>query len=182
MPMFINRSSMPQVSGPISREFIHLLGSFSDLELLQGENAAADALLLGIISSNKDIRKTVAPSSRQFVASEDVGTRRRFLLPAQSKLTLTLRLVLIKDPNYFDKNILSSNLGEFIESHPRVIFDKTLELNQVFTRANLGKGANGVDAGGIVNFTNNKGNEKVMVALAAEEAVKNFKELVLYAF
>jgi hypothetical protein len=182
MPMFINRTPLPQVTGPITREFIELFNGFPDLKLFQGENAKGDALLLGIIYSDKDIRNTITPESRQFVASGDVGTRRRFLIPAQSKLTLSLRLVLIKDPNYFDKKLLTSDLGKFIKSNPKVIFDKTLELSQHFNRANIGKEGNGVDAGGVVNFTNNKGSEKVMVALAAEEAVKNFKELVLYAF
>ena len=184
MPIFLNRSSLPQVTGPVSREFIELFNTFPGLTVYQSENARADALLLGIITSDRDLRGGVKANSdqRQFVESRDIGNRRRFLIPAQSVLILKLRLVLIKDPNFFDKKVLLSKLGNYINAHPKVIFDKTIDLNQSYNRSILGKVDSPLDGGGIVNFTNNKGSEKIMISLAAKKAVKNFKELVLNAF
>ena len=181
MPIFINRTPLPSVTGPFTREFIDLLHGFPDLKVYQTENASADAILLGIIESDDDDpRQVVRPDSRQFVSNDSIGTRRRFLIPWQTRLSLKLRLVLIKDPNLFDKEVLKSELGKFINAHPKVVFDKTFSLSQVFNRSNLG--ARSPDDGGAVNFTNNKGSEKLIISLAAREAAKNFKELVLYAF
>lgn len=180
VPHFINRSSFGHAAPVFTREFHNLLKGFSDLEVVGGESASVDAVLVGIIRSKRDLHQAIQTKNRKFVRAEVIGERRRFLVPSQNELQMDLQLILIKNPSHLDLKLMKSNLGVYIQKHPKVIFNETLDLSSALSMVYYGQEA--LDEKRAVNFTNTQGSYRQTIQLMAEKAVVDFKELILYAF
>jgi hypothetical protein len=179
MPMFANKTALPNMSAPFTQAFSHHLSEYFSLKLHAGDSHESDAVFLGILKSDKDIRKVITPSNRK-ISDEDLTGNRRFFYPEGSIVTIKLRVILIKDPSHIEMQLIKSKFSEFVRNNPKVIFDEEFDLSKSFSRVN--KGSANSDEGGVVNFTNNKGALALSIPLLASDAVNTFKELVLDAF
>jgi len=59
VPMFVNRSTFPNLAGPMTKEIILALNDYSGLKVFSGNNDSADAVLIGIIESNDHFNEAV---------------------------------------------------------------------------------------------------------------------------
>lgn len=180
IPQFINRSNHPGLSRIFSKEFVQTLQEFPDLKVHTGEGAVTDGVLIGIITAPKYLNESLATTNRKFSRAEETGDRRRFFIPASTDVRVRLELILIRDPNHYDKELILSRYREFVNRHPKVVFTHKFDMTRGMSRVNFGK--TGADGLGTVNFTNNLGTQKQTYELLAQDAVQNFKELILYAF
>ncbi|MBF0312233.1 MAG: hypothetical protein HQK50_02760 [Oligoflexia bacterium] len=177
VPMFQNTSSLANVAGPFTREIMNSLLRYPGLKVYSGEHKNTDAVLLGIVSSAPNVRAVTGSGGGTNV---DIGGRKRFQVLTTSMVSLTLTLVLIKDPTQQDIAYFLSTLSKLSFKPPRTIFSHSVGVSGSFGRAvDAGFGS---DTGAVVNFTKNKGQESYIVLELAKRAAENFREAVLYAF
>ena len=181
IPMFFNKSTLPHVSAPFTAEFFNLLASYPELEVHSGLNPAADAVLLGIISSPHTLKETVAVEAtkraKTLVEEKDLGARRDFFTPSRNQVELELRVVLIKNPNWREVEFFQTDLGQKVKKHPKLIFNRKIALTESFDREFRPR-----DKGGVTNFTSNLQTRSGVVKTLALDARKHFKEVVIGAF
>lgn len=184
VPMFINRSAFPLIAGQMTQEIRLMLNQFPGLELFSGEGGeGADAVLVGIIDSPKNLRDAMKTTGTTFVSGdlkESIGDRPAFYLPTQAQLRVDVTFVLIKRPSQEDLELLESEMAPYLINHPKILFKEVMNLNRSFSRAiesNLGP-----DDGGIVNATRNKKLVELEMKNMAESAALQFKRVVLNAF
>lgn len=188
IPMFLNKSAIPGLSGPLTRQFNVLMGSFPDLEVqLFG---TTDAIMLGVIESSLEMRKALLTTRERIIINDptsnpwrnftSIGDRRKFWIPDMINMKLQLRIVLIKDPTNQEIEIIKSEYGRYIYDHPKVIFNKVISLEKGYTSEVFD--ILGVDPRGSLNFTQSMGNRESAIILLAEEAAYSFRESILYAF
>ena len=60
VPMFINRSVLPQLAAPMTKEIILALNDYSGLKVVSGDSENADAVLIGIIESKDHYNEVVS--------------------------------------------------------------------------------------------------------------------------
>jgi len=181
--MFINRSVLPSVNGPFTTEFSLLFSEYSGLKVSPGDGKDTDAVLLGIISSPVTRKETVTIISEKFtsgVLQPSMGERRPLYLPFNKQLHLKVRLILIKRPSKEMLEILTSENGELIKSHPKIIFDRMMDVTISYT-GSLDINEN-VDDGGVLNFTKNHSFLSANVKKLAKIAASKFKEEIINAF
>lgn len=184
VPMFINRSAFPLIAGQMTQQMRLMLNQFPGLELFSGEGGdKADAVLVGIIDSPKNLRKALRTTGTTFVSGdlkESIGGRPAFYLPTQAQMRVDVTFVLIKRPSQEDLELLESEMAPYLINHPKVLFKEVMSLNRSFSRAiesNLGP-----DDGGVVNATRNKKLVELEMKRMAESAALQFKKVVLNAF
>lgn len=183
IPMFINRSVLPSVNGPFTTEFSLLFSEYSGLKVSPGDGKDTDAVLLGIISSPVTRKETVTIISEKFtsgVLQPSMGERKPLYLPFNKQLHLKVRLILIKRPSKEMLEILTSENGELIKSHPKIIFDRMMDVTISYT-GSLDINEN-VDDGGVLNFTKNHSFLSANVKKMAKIAASKFKEEIINAF
>ena len=179
IPIFINETNLPDVSGLFSKEFISLMSSFDGLKVVSGKSFSTDAILLGFIRTPKYRRETFTRAGQRLstdVAPTSVGTRRKFFVTSNNRVRIELQMILIKNPTETDLIFLKSKLKEYSVKHSKVIFDQTFDISGNFALEIQDR------EGTEVNFTQNKGNLKRFLSTLATTGAKNFKELVLYDF
>src|SRR4051812_41704061 len=66
VPMFINRSVLPQLAAPMTREITLALNDYSGLKIFSGDNQNADAVLIGIIESMDHFNEVVTTTQNLF--------------------------------------------------------------------------------------------------------------------
>jgi len=184
IPMFVNHSILPNVNGHFAKEFSLHMQRYNGLRVYLGDNKDADAILLGIVESD-DFRKNVVKAKNHKYTTgplhSSIGqNRNQFYIPLTSQVSLRLRVVLIKNPTEKLLNVVSSKMGKHIKGHPKIIFNRVINLNYTFTRSlydNLS-----VDRGGVVNFTKNSYFLDDSVEKMAKLAVVKFKEEIINAF
>lgn len=164
IPMFVNRAPYPQLGPIFTQKMIEMLGEFNHLQIFAGEHPRAEALLLGIITPRSEkLMENSIVTGQIFTASglkDSIGARQDFYLPSSIRHDLNLTLVLIKNG--------------------KEMFRHTIEVQ---TSQNLVlMNSKGTDDSGVVNFTHNLGNQQMLFAQSATEAMGKFRELVLYAF
>lgn len=184
IPMFFNKSNIPNTAPIFTREFYKYLSSFQNLKIYSGINPKADAVLLGIIDSPKSIRDTISVTDTKFtstvVEETDIGVRRDFFTPTQNQVNLVLRLVLIKNPTSNDIKAFQGNLPKGKVVHPKVIFNEEITLQTAFDRELRAFSTEQKE--GVTNFTNNQGNLRKLVENMAVQGRDYFKDLIIYAF
>ncbi len=183
IPMFVNRSVLPMVNGPFTTEFSLLFSEYSGLRVSNGDGKDSDAVLLGILSSPNARKDTVTIITEKFTSGalqSSMGDRNPLYLPYNKQVNLTLRLVLIKKPTKELLEILSSENGELIKSHPKIIFDRAMDVKLSFT-GSLDSNEN-IDDGGILNFTKNHSFINSTIKRMARISANKFKEEMINAF
>jgi hypothetical protein len=183
VPMFINRSVVPNLSGPMTREIVMALKDFSGLKVTNGITGESDAVLIGIVDSAQHLEEVVQNSSTAITEGNilnSIGNRQKFYYPSASSYQLRLRIILIKRPSAEEIEFLSKNTLGLTKLHPKVVLEDEIPLSGSFTRVvadNLTP-----NSGGEVNFVKNKGLFEKSLQDACVQTAKNFKQVVLNAF
>ena len=181
VPMFFNKSTLPHTSKAFTTEFFKLLTSYRDLKVYSGLSPKADAVLLGIISSPQYLNKTVVVEGRKkvqtLVSPGDIGKRNDFFTPTRNKLSLTLKVVLIKNPKHTDLEFFQQEIAQHVTQHPKLVLNEVINLSTSFDREFKSLGA-----GGESNFTNNLGTLNEAIRTLATQGRNYFKEIVINAF
>lgn len=183
IPMFINHSSLPNMAPKFTKEFTSLFGSFPEIKLYQSENIHADALLIGIIESPAKRRDVFDQKSSQLTSGDlktSIGARPEFFISSSVSYKLRVRLILIKNPRWQDIELVKSEIGAFIDGHPRVIINHAFEREGVFGRSI--KSTESIDSEGLTNFTKTQSFMEKNLQNAARDMATNFKELVINVF
>ncbi len=183
IPMFINKSPLPEVGALVTKEITLLLSSYPGLKINSGESLGSDAILVGVIGGQQSLSELVQTTERKFTSGDlktSLGTRKEFYVPTGSSLVLDVQFILIKNPRREDLELMKSELAPVIVAHPRVVLNQSLNLNASFTRV-VGATTD-IDSPGLVNLTKNK----AILDRALEEGSKSlasqFKDVVLNAF
>lgn len=183
VPVFINRTSLPTVSGLMTKEIRLMLSQFPTLKLSSSEDQYSDAVLVGIVESPQYLRETVPTEGTQFISNEQsqsIGSRPSFYLPVVGRVNLVVTFVLIRRPSSEELKLLDSELLPTLSRHPKVVFTEKIVLSKTFSRSiepNLGP-----DNGGVVNATRNRKILDRQFESLAKDAATQFKEVVLNAF
>ncbi|MBF0297186.1 MAG: hypothetical protein HQK51_00580 [Oligoflexia bacterium] len=182
IPMFLNKSSVPNVSGPITRTIINSLLQYPDLKVYAGDWKKCDGILIGIITSSPTISGALASGGSGEIKPGDgtIGNRRSIIVPTATTINLTLTLTLIKDPTHKDFDFIISTLGKYIYNHPKAVFTESIGMTGTIGRVNdTGIGTN---SSVVTNFTKNRGMQDKVIHDMAEQAATNFRNIILYAF
>lgn len=181
VPMFFNQSVIPNTAGVFTSEFFKLLTSYHNLKVYSGVQKQADAVLLGIISSPQYRNETISVAGQKkvhtLVSPDDLGQRNDFFTPTRNQIVLTLKVILIKNPNGKELKLFQSELANMIDHHPKVIFNETIQLRTAFSRKFKSR-----NMGGVTNFTNNLGTLNKAVQTLAVNGRNYFKEIIINAF
>lgn len=183
IPMFVNRSVLPSVNGIFTTEFSLLFSEYSGLKVYPGDGKDKDAVLLGIVSSPLSRKETVTIINEKYtsgVLQPSMGERRPLYLPFNKQIHLKVRLILIKKPSKEMIEILSGENGELLKSHPKIIFDRMMDVTISYTGSlDINES---VDDGGVLNFTKNHSFLSANVKRMAKIAANKFKEEIINAF
>lgn len=182
VPMFINRSVIPQLAAPMTREITLALNDYSGLKVMSDGNEA-DAVLIGIIESQNYYNETVQTSQTLFTeqdVAKSIGNRPGFYYPVQTSYNFKLRLILIKRPSKEEIELMTSDLGPLIKVHPKVVLQDSIDLSGKFDR--VASPANSINSAGEVNFVKNKGIFEKSLQDTCYQAAQTFKQVVLNAF
>lgn len=198
VPMFVNLSIIPQVAGPFTQEIVKVLNQYSGLRVYPGESDSVDAVCIGIISSKEHRSQVYRPSGQIYIdqeLAESIGTRHPYNLPINNDFDLDVRIMIIKNPNKSDISAIQSSAmiidkldklnftPEFINAinaNPKTLVDYSFSLKGSFNRQIADTLS--ADSGGVVNFTKSKDSSERAVAALAQNAARNFQELVLNAY
>ncbi len=183
VPMFINRSALPELAAPMTKEIMLVLNDYSGLKVLSGDNESADAVLIGIIESNDHLHEVVKTSQTLFTDNTiktSVGNRSPFYYPVQTTYHLSFRMILIKRPSKEEMELLTSDLGQYMKVNPKVVLMDQFSLSSTFSRV-VGETVS-LQSPGSVNFVKNKGIMEKSIQETSVRAAQNFKQVVLNAF
>ncbi|MDD4974793.1 MAG: hypothetical protein PHY93_10610 [Bacteriovorax sp.] len=183
VPMFINRSVLPQLAAPMTKEIILALNNYSGLKVLSGDNENADAVLIGILESRDHYNEVITTTQTLFTEgdiSKSIGNRSPFYYPVQTTYNFSLRIILIKRPTAEELALFTSDLGRGVLVHPKIVLEDTIVLTGNFAR--VASPTNTVTAAGEVNFVKNKGIFDKSLQDTCYQAAQTFKQVVLNAF
>lgn len=180
IPMFLNKSPVPDTAGVFTDEITLLLSRYPGLKIKGANYENADAVLIGVIDSDRDkyteTVKTSGQKTTNSIAPKSLNGRSDFYVPFANALNLKLNLILIKNPSFKEIDLSRTDLGPLLKGNPKIIFNEVVSVNGSFNRDMY-------DAdGGKVNFTQNKGALNRTIKTMANNAANTFKDTVLYAF
>lgn len=185
VPMFINRSAIPELAAPMTKEVMLVLNDYSGLKVLSGDNEDADAVLIGIIESNDHLDEVMKTSQKLFTDNtgtikNSVGGRSPFYYPVETSYNLSFRMILIKRPSKEELEMLTSDIGKYMKVNPKVVMMDQFSLSSSYARV-VGETVS-ADSPGSVNFVKNKGILEKSIQETSVRAAQNFKQVVLNAF
>ncbi|MDA9793207.1 hypothetical protein N9B72_01355 [Bacteriovoracaceae bacterium] len=180
VPMFLNQSTLAATSSSFTSEFISLLSSYPNLKARAGFQKDSDAVLIGIVQSNKRYSQTVINSQQRVVttvAPNTLGNERSdFYIPATSQVKLRLKILLLLKPTEQELKLLRSKYAAKLRGNRKIIFSEVIEVTDTFNRETFDNEA------GQVNFTQNYGVLNRSIKKMAKQAASTFEETILYAF
>lgn len=183
IPMFYNRSNIPAVAAPFTKEFSSVISTFPDIRVSAGNHKMADAVMIGVIDSSQYINDTIVNTSTLFLTGDlakSIENRNPFYIATTSTYALSLRVFIIRRPTQQEIEVISGNLGDYIKAHSKIVFDETYQLTGSVQR--VLEGSQTSDSGGVVNFTRNLEVSKKSIRALAKSTANNFREVVLNAF
>lgn len=185
VPMFVNRSVLPQMAGTMTKEIVLALKDFPGLKVINGDasTSESDAVLLGIVDSGDHYGEVVQTSTTAFTTGDiktSIGNRTSFYYPSTTAYSLQLRLILIKRPTKEEIEFLTKNTLGLTKFHPKVVLEEVLPITGSFTRVVSDSITTG--SAGEVNFVKNKGIFEKSLQDSCLQTAKNFKQVVLNAF
>lgn len=183
VPMFINRSVLPQLAAPLTREISLALNDYSGLKVRSGDDESVDAILIGIVESKDHYNEVVVTTQSLFTEKEiqsSIGNRSPFYYPIQTSYNLNLRLILIKRPTKEELAFFIKDISRGALVHPKVVLEDNITLTGSFSR--VASATTGALAPGEVNFVKNKGIFEKSLQDTSYQAAQTFKQVVLNAF
>lgn len=185
VPMFINRSVIPELAAPLTREITFALNDYSGITVFSGDSDKADAVLLGIIDSRDSYNSVVKTSQNLFTdndakINQSIGQRSPFYYPVQTSYDFTLLLILIKRPSKEELDLLTTDFAKYMKVNPKIVLMDTINVSGSFSRV-IGDTTT-INGPGTTNFVKNKGIFEKSIQESASNAAKTFKQVVLNAF
>lgn len=185
VPMFINRSVIPELAAPMTKEITFVLNDYSGLRVLSGNDDKADAVLIGIIESKNHYNEVVTTSQSLFTddtagIKNSVGERNPFYYPVESDYAFNLKIILIKKPSPEELQLLTTDFAKYMKVNPRVVLIDEILLSGTFSRV-VGESTQ-INGSGSVNFVKNKGIFEKSLQETCVQAAQTFKQVVLNAF
>ena len=187
VPMFVNRSVLPQMAGVMTKEIVLALKDFSGLRVVNGDDNDSDGVLIGIVESNDHYDEVVQTTATTYTDTptnqnikQSIGRRQDFYYPNTTSYNLQLKVILVKRPSKEDIEFLTKNTLGLAKFHPKVVLTEILPITGSFSRVisdNLTS-----SSGGEVNFVKNKGIFEKSLQDSCLQTAKNFKQVVLNAF
>jgi hypothetical protein len=184
VPMFINRTVIPQLAAPMTREITLALNDYSGLKVMSADPDKADAVLIGVIESKDHYNEVVRTTQTLFTEKDvlkSIGNRTPFYYPVQTTYDFVLRIILIKRPSKEELELFTSDLGAKMLAHPKVVLMDTINLSGNFSRVAAPTDKNSSLAGE-VNFVKNKGIFEKSLQDTCYQAAQNFRQVILNAF
>jgi hypothetical protein len=160
-----------------------LFSQFYDLKVYSGEKDDADAVLVGILTSDTRLDDAVKALNPKLVDGElkdSIGDRKQFNVMTENQYRLTLKLYLIKRPTKRERELLRSKYSNFIKQDPRIVLSERFDLSGRFSRTVTTSEI--TDSGGVVNFTKNKKTFERSLEGVAKSVANQFRGVVLNAF
>lgn len=183
VPMFVNRSVIAELAAPMTKEVIFVLNEYSGLRVYSGDNDQADAVLIGVIESKDHYNEVVKTTQTLFTddtVKSSIGSRSPFYYPVQTSYEFSLKIILIKRPSKEEIDLLTTDLGQFMKVHPKVVLMDTINISGSFSRV-VGESTT-PNSAGKTNFVKNKGIFEKSLQETSMNAAKTFKQVVLNAF
>ncbi|MBC7429863.1 MAG: hypothetical protein H7336_14710 [Bacteriovorax sp.] len=183
VPMFVNRSALPELAAPMTREITFALNEYSGIKVMSGDNDNADAVLIGILDSRDHYNEVVKTTNQLFTddtIKTSIGARNPFYYPIETSYEFALQIILIKRPSKEELQLLTTDLGLYMKINPKVVLMDTIPLTGKFSRV-VGDNVSS-DSPGKTNFVKNKGLFEKSIQDTAAGAAKTFKQVVLNAF
>jgi hypothetical protein len=185
VPMFINRSVIPELAAPMTKEITFVLNDYSGLKVLSGNDDKADAVLIGIIESKNHYNEVVTTSQSLFTddtvgIKDSIGARSPFYYPVNSTYAFNLKIILIKKPSPEELQLLTTDFAKYMKVNPRVVLVDEIPLSGNFSRV-VGESTQ-INGSGSVNFVKNKGIFEKSLQETCVQAAQTFKQVVLNAF
>jgi len=182
VPMFINQTPLPNVAGPLTEKISQVLMGHRGLKIYPGEYGEADAILVGIITSDDHQSQLLRNTGKSFTSdalAETIKPRQEFYVPTTITYNLKLRVILIKRPAPAELELLVSEMGKELRG-PKVIFNQELLLTGSYSQK-ISENINS-DSSGVVNFTKNKAIQEKSIQNLSDVAAEDFKQMVLNVF
>ncbi|MBT6324795.1 MAG: hypothetical protein HOJ35_02410 [Bdellovibrionales bacterium] len=185
VPVFINRTILPNISGIFTKEVILSLSKYDKLKVYSGEDSSSDSVLIGILESSNLRENVYESTSKRYISNgsdlkTSIGDREGFYLGRETKYKFNIRYILIKNPNFHDLEFVKSSLNHSASYHPKVIFHRVVPLSSQFSR--ILDGNLNVDDGGVVNFTSSHRLFQLSLEKLAKASAINFEGVILNAF
>jgi len=183
VPMFVNKSILPNVASVITKEIILSMAEYTALKVVPRESLKEDAILLGIVSSDTRQNQVFSTNETKLMSGDlekSISPRGTFYVPTSTAFKINIQFVLIKNPIKKDLELLRSNLGKHINAYSKILFNEGMSFSKSFTRE-INSTLTPV-SGGVVNFTKNKAIFEKALEDLAEEVATTFKQEVLDAF
>ena len=181
IPMFVNKSIIPNLGNVFTQEIFLLLSHYSGLEVYSGLEKDKDAILIGVISSGRSHSDVFSQSDRIFMSNGALSNRRPFYATSSTSYNLSLRIVVIKKPDKNVINLIRGPWGEHVIQNSRIVLDETFPLSSNFLRA-VSTGEEGSSDSRVANFTKSKAWFQLTVKELAESISERFRKEVLNAF
>lgn len=178
VPNFYNKSQLPRASGILTSYFIEMMGQFKGLKIYNGENAKADAYLIGIVHSADEKHKAYLADTVQLasaVAPDNIGEREDFLVPSRTMVKASLSIYLIRNSNYSQVQYLLQKGSNIFES-TEMVFARTMPIDFRFQRQLLNQEAQAV------NQTQSMGSYEQSLRTSAESITQTFRSEMLLTF
>lgn len=179
VPMFYNHSNFSNISSSFTREIFQMLAGFKGLRI-ESSKQLTDATLIGIISSEDGVRESTIGSDSRAVKSifgdDFIKDRNDFYVPAKNRLTMRLRVIVMKHPTEEEIKFLKSGVGDARMISSKIIFTETIPVSADFTREIYSAEGNKVIG------TQNRGAKKKTIRTMAKNAAVTFRDMILYAF
>ncbi len=180
IPMFVNQSIYPKANVPFTREIKALLSTYPDLNITTSPSSKADALLIGIVSSENRYTEAYKTTATNFQSGTTIGNRAGIYVPTATQYKIDIKIMLIKDPSLEDQKLFKSKLGELMARHPKVVFTRTFSYTGSFNRD--ARPTDTSDSGGIVNYTSSRRYFDQTLQSLAESNARELEELVINVF
>lgn len=185
VPMFVNRSVLPHMSGMMTKEIVMALKDFPGLKVINGDSSESDAVLLGIVESEDHYADVVQTTESAFTSGDkkieqSIGRRTPFYYPSKTAYQLRLRIILIKRPSKEEIDFVTKNTLGFAKLHPKVVLEEEVPIQGSFSRVTSDSIT--TTSGGELNFVKNKGIFEKSLQDSCIQTAKNFKQVVLNAF
>ncbi|MBG09393.1 MAG: hypothetical protein CME68_11580 [Halobacteriovoraceae bacterium] len=181
IPMFVNKSAIPNISNAFTKEIFLLLSHYSGLEVYSGMKKDKDAVLIGIISSGPKTSDVFSQSGRTFLSKETFPGRSPFYATSNTSYKLSLRIVIIKKPDPNVINLIKGPWGEQVIQNSRIVLDEKFPLTSSFVRS-VSVGEEGSADSRVANFTKSKSWFQITVKELAKSISERFRKEVLNAF
>ncbi len=182
VPMFINKTNLQSVSNTYSQAVISMLSKYRGLKVSSTNIYSDDAVLIGIIEPIGQAHEAIKTKETDLLSKnrvEAIGARSAFTLETIKRLSIRVRVLVLKKPKKEEIDFLINYFDFKKEMFPRSVFSRTFDLNADFSVDNT-IGDNTTSAP--VRGTRNKSIEQYSVENLANTFAKNLKGIIDNAF